>query len=98
QTTRVRFLFDRVGEIVYPAETASADEMLDAAIDCGASDVESDDERHVVFSGVDDFNGVRDGLEAKFGPAASARLVWRPKNSAPIDEETATSLFKLLET
>jgi transcriptional/translational regulatory protein YebC/TACO1 len=24
--------------------------------------------------------------------------VWRPKTSSPVDEETATSLFKLLET
>jgi transcriptional/translational regulatory protein YebC/TACO1 len=91
-------MFDRVGEIVYPAETASADEMLEAAIDCGASDVESDDERHVVLSSVEDFNTVRDALEQRFGEAQSARLMWRPKTSSPIDEDTAVSLFKLLET
>ena len=37
-------------------------------------------------------------LENRFGPAGSARLVWRPKTASEIDEETATSLFKLLET
>jgi YebC/PmpR family DNA-binding regulatory protein len=98
ETNSVSFMFDRVGEIVYPAATASADEMLDAAIDAGASDVESDNERHIVLSGVDDFNAVRDALERRFGAAESARLVWRPKTASPIDEETATSLFKLLET
>src|SRR5580658_4617009 len=98
ETNSVSFMFDRVGEIVYPAETASPDAMLDAAIECGASDVESDDERHVVLSAIDDFNQVRDALEEQFGPAASARLVWRPKTASPIDEETAVSLFKLLET
>ena len=98
ETNSVSFMFDRVGEIVYPAETASADEMLEAAIDSGASDVESDDERHVVLSSVEDFNTVRDALEQRFGEAQSARLVWRPKTASPVDEETATSLFKLLET
>jgi YebC/PmpR family DNA-binding regulatory protein len=98
ETNSVSFMFDRVGEIVYPADIASADDMLEAAIDSGASDVESDDERHAVLSSIDDFNDVRDALERRFGAASSARLVWRPKNTAPIDEETATSLFRLLET
>jgi YebC/PmpR family DNA-binding regulatory protein len=98
ETNSVSFMFDRVGEIVYPAETASADDMLEAAIDCGASDVESDAERHAVLSGIDDFNEVRDALEQRFGEAQSARLMWRPKTASPIDEETAASLFKLLDT
>jgi len=42
-------------------------------------------------------NAVRDALEHRFGPASSARLVWRPKTTSPIDEETAAMLFKLLE-
>ena len=46
----------------------------------------------------EDFNAVRDALEERFGPASSARLAWRPQTTSPIDEETATSLFKLLET
>jgi len=91
-------MFDRVGEIVYPASVATADDMLEAAIEAGAGDVESDSERHAVTSAVDDFNTVRDALEQRFGPAESARLVWRAKTSAPVDEDTATGLFKLLET
>ncbi|HZK91513.1 MAG TPA: YebC/PmpR family DNA-binding transcriptional regulator [Stellaceae bacterium] len=98
ETNSVSFMFDRVGEIVYPAAAASADGMLEAAIEAGAGDVESDGERHVVLSGLDDFNEVRDGLEQRFGAAESARLVWRPKTGSPIDEDTAVTLFKLLET
>ena len=98
ETNSVSFMFDRVGEIVYPAAVASADDMLEAGIEAGASDVESDDERHAVLSGVDDFNAVRDAMEQRFGEAQSARLVWRPKTSSPVDEETAAGLFKLLET
>jgi YebC/PmpR family DNA-binding regulatory protein len=98
ETNSVSFLFDRVGEVVYPAETASADQMLEAAVEAGAEDVDSDAERHVVTAAADDLNGVRDALERRFGPASSARLVWRPKSTAPVDEDTASSLFKLLET
>ncbi|MGA8399594.1 MAG: YebC/PmpR family DNA-binding transcriptional regulator, partial [Stellaceae bacterium] len=98
ETNSVSFMFARAGEIVYAAEIASPDAMLEAAIECGASDVESDDERHLVLSEVGDFNEVRDALEAKFGEAQSAKLIWRPKTTSPIDEDTATSLFKLLDT
>src|SRR5262249_46656027 len=98
ETNSVSFLFDRVGEIVYPADAASADDVLEAAIEAGATDAESGDESHVVLSSVEDFNEVRDGLEQRFGEAQSAKLIWRPKTSSPIDEDTATSLFKLLDT
>jgi len=98
ETNSVAFMFDRVAEIVYPAAAASADDMLEAAIEAGADDVESDDERHAVLATPEDFNAVRDALERRFGEAQSARLVWRPKTTSPVDEETAPSLFKLLET
>ena len=98
ETNSVSFMFDRVGEITYPAAAASTDDMLEAAIDAGADDVDSDGERHLVISGTDDFNTVRDALEQRFGPADAARLAWRPKTVSPVDEDTATSLFKLLET
>jgi YebC/PmpR family DNA-binding regulatory protein len=98
ETNSVSFMFERVGEIVYPAAAASADDMLDAGIEAGAGDVESDDERHVVISGLDDFNAVRDAMEQRFGEAESARLMWRPKTTSAVDEETAATLFKLLET
>ncbi len=72
--------------------------MLEAAIEAGADNLESDAEQHLVTCAPMDFNEVRDRLEARFGPAASARLAWRPKTTSAIDEETAATLFKLLET
>ena len=73
ETNSVGFMFDHVGEIAYPASAANADAMLEAAIEAGASDVESDDNGHVVISAPDDFNAVRDALEQQFGAAESSR-------------------------
>ena len=98
ETGSVAFMFDRVGEIAYPAAAASADDMLEAAIEAGAQDAESDEGGHIVTSAPDDFNSVRDALEERFGPADSARLVWRPKTTSGIDEETAATLLKLIDT
>ena len=98
ETNSVNFMFERIAEISYPVATASADDMFEAAIEAGAEDLESDGEQHLVSCAPEDFNAVRDALEGRFGTAGSARLVWRPKTTAPIDEEVATTLFKLLET
>src|SRR6516225_10851062 len=98
ETNSVSFMFERIGEISYPAATASADDMFEAVIEAGAENVESDAEQHLVTTAPEDLNTVRDTLEARFGPADSARLAWRPKTTSAVAEELATSLFKLLET
>jgi transcriptional/translational regulatory protein YebC/TACO1 len=72
--------------------------MFEAAIEAGADDLESDAEQHLVTCAPEDLNTVRDALDSRFGPASSAQLVWRPKTTSAIDEDTATTLFKLLET
>ena len=45
ETGSVAFMFDRVGQIVYPATAGSADAMIEAAIEAGADDVTSDEEQ-----------------------------------------------------
>jgi YebC/PmpR family DNA-binding regulatory protein len=98
ETNSVSFQFSRVGQVTYPVETGSADAMLEAAIEAGADDVESDDEEHRIICAIDDLATVRDALEAKFGPATAAKLVWRPQVLVPVgEEEVAQSLFKLVE-
>src|SRR6476660_3683857 len=47
ETNSVSFQFDHVGEISYPATTASADDMFEAAIEAGARHIESDVEQHL---------------------------------------------------
>jgi len=98
ESNSVSFLFDRLGQITYPASAASADTMFEAAAEAGADNVESSEDEHVIAGAPEAFNGLRDALEKRFGSAASARLVWKPKALTPIDGETAETLFKLLET
>jgi len=97
ETNSVSFLFNRLGAIRYPAAVASADAMLEAAIEAGADDVQSDEEAHEVTCGIDDFFAVRDALETKFGAPESAKLDWRPTTEVTLDEEKARGVLKLLD-
>src|SRR5579859_3055269 len=49
ETGAVSFMFDRLGEIVYPRQAGSDDQMMEAAIEAGAEDVESDEGGHVIY-------------------------------------------------
>ena len=97
ETNSVAFLFERLGVVRYPAAAASADDMLEAAIEAGAADVASDAEAHEVTCATDDFFAVRDALEARFGPPDSARLDWRPTISVTLDAARAGALLKLVD-
>jgi YebC/PmpR family DNA-binding regulatory protein len=97
ETNSVAFLFNRLGAIRYPTAAADADTMLEAAIEAGASDAESNAEGHEVTCAPDDFFAVRDALEARFGPAEQARLDWRPTMQVTLDEDRAGALLKLLD-
>jgi YebC/PmpR family DNA-binding regulatory protein len=93
----VAFQFDRIGAIRYPAAAADPDAMLEAAIEAGAQDVASGPDGHEVTTAPEDLFAVRDALEARFGPAESARLEWRPNVTVPLDEEQAAAVLKLVD-
>jgi YebC/PmpR family DNA-binding regulatory protein len=93
----VAFMFSRVGEILYPAAKASADAMLEAAIEAGADDVASDESGHTITCAFESIGEVSSALAAKFGDAESVKVVWKPQTLAPVDQEKAESLMKLVD-
>ncbi len=98
ETGCVSFMFDRVAEIVYPVDVASADDMFEAALEAGASNVESDDEFHVIHCEQEDFVSVRDALEKQYGEPERQGLIWKPNVTTELNEEQAESILKLIET
>ena len=97
ETNSVSFLFNRLGVIRYPASAGTADDVLEAAIEAGAENVDSDAEAHEITTAAEDFFAVRDSLESQLGAPESARLDWRPTTSVTLDEARAAALLKLLE-
>ncbi len=98
ETGSVSFMFDRVGEIVYPASVGDADKVMEAAIEAGAEDVLSDENGHVIICGFEDIGEVTSALEAALGEAESVKAIWRPQTGTPVDEERAQSILKLVAT
>jgi YebC/PmpR family DNA-binding regulatory protein len=97
ETGSVSFMFDRVGAIFYPTEAGDAETMLEAAIEAGADECESDENGHEFICQADAFNDVREALEQKFGEAKSAKLVWKPQTVLNVEGEAAGTVLKLLD-
>lgn len=97
ETGSVSFMFDRMGQIVYTLKAGSADDVMMAAIEAGAEDVESGEEEHVIWCAAGDLNEVSTALEASLGESETAKLVWRPQTTTELDLEQAQSLLKLIE-
>jgi YebC/PmpR family DNA-binding regulatory protein len=93
----VSFMFDRVGQIVYPAAAGDADKVLEAAIDAGADDVQSTAEGHTILTSFADMTDVARKLEAALGgEAETVKAVWRPQTMTSLDEERAAAVMKLI--
>ena len=96
ETNSVGFMFDKVGEIVYPAKAGSEDKIMEAAIEAGADDVESDDEGHYITTTFEAMVDVAAALEKVLGEAESVKAVWKPQTTTPIDAEKGATLMKLI--
>ncbi|PLX35857.1 MAG: YebC/PmpR family DNA-binding transcriptional regulator [Hyphomicrobiales bacterium] len=96
ETGSVAFMFDRVGEIVYKPEAGDADAMLEAAIEAGADDVQSDEDGHTIICAFESLGEVSTALADSLGEAESVKAIWKPQNLNPVDEEKAGTLMKML--
>jgi YebC/PmpR family DNA-binding regulatory protein len=98
ETGSVSFMFDLVGYIEYPADKASEDEMLEAAIEAGADDVQSSEETHEIYCAFDQLAEVSSALQERFGEASSVKPFWRPQNTIGVEGDKAASVMKLIDS
>ena len=105
ETGSVSFMFDQAGKIEYPLETTDEDTMMEAAIEAGADDCETDEAAadqwdefepvHTIWTARDDLGEVSAALNEKFGDAKSVNLVWKAQNN--IDNPSAAAQIVRLQ-
>jgi YebC/PmpR family DNA-binding regulatory protein len=92
----VSYQFDRKGEIRIPASAIDEDSLMESAIECGADDVQSDDDEHIVFTAPNELGTVANALRATGLPVASEKLVSISQTPAVIaDPAIARQVLKL---
>ncbi len=89
--------FERLGLIEYPASAGDEEKVLDAAIDAGAQDVESDADGHALWTSIESLHEVARALEPALGEAEAVKLAWKPSLKVDVGEGEAGTLFKLID-
>jgi YebC/PmpR family DNA-binding regulatory protein len=95
--------FERLGLIEYSGKVGDEDKVLEAAIEAGADDVESeapgedDAGSHAIWTSIDVLHEVARELEKSLGEAEAVKLAWRPNLKTEVDEDTARTLLKLID-
>jgi YebC/PmpR family DNA-binding regulatory protein len=93
----VSFMFNHIGIVEYDAKSASANAILEAAIDAGAEDVVSNEDGHQVITTPQTVNDVTKSLEARFGEPRKSSMIWKPQNTVALDDEVGEKVLKLIE-
>lgn len=94
----VAFQFARTGQFwIKTTDAASEDKLMDAAIDAGADDVQSEDGWSEVLCAPDSFDVVEKALIATGFTPDSADVVMRPDNRVAVTGDAADSMRALVE-
>jgi YebC/PmpR family DNA-binding regulatory protein len=96
-TGSVAWMFDRRGQITIDGERYDEDTVMEAALEAGALDVESEEGTHTVYTEVADFHAVQDALRAAGIEWEDAELAMIPKTEVRVEGPDAEQLVKLLE-
>lgn len=98
ETGSVSFMFDKVGAILFASNVASSEEIFEAAIEAGASDVVSNEEEHIVYTEVEGFPECLEFLTNKYGDPVESGIEWKPQNIIILDSlEKGEKLIKLID-
>ncbi|WP_417257815.1 YebC/PmpR family DNA-binding transcriptional regulator [Celeribacter sp.] len=97
ETGSVGFMFDRKGQVIYPASAGDEDTVMMAAIEAGAENCETTEDGHEIICADTDLNEVSNALEAVLGESESTKLIWQPTTTTELDLEGMQKLMNLIE-
>ena len=83
-------MFDKKGQIIIDKEEfeMDADELMMLVLDAGAEDFSEEEDCFEVYTDPDSFSEVRQALEEKNIPMASAEVTMIPQNYVALSDET----------
>ncbi len=89
--------FERLGLIEYPASAGDEDKVMEAAIEAGADDVQSDEGGHQIWTQTDGMHDVAKALESALGEAEAVKLAWKPNIEVDVTGDDVGTLMKLVD-
>ncbi len=96
QSGSVAWMFERRGQIYVDAENSEEEATLEAALEAGAENFESENGMYVVTTAVTDFHAVLVALREAGVPIAAAELAMVPSNTLTVEGREAEKVVDIL--
>jgi YebC/PmpR family DNA-binding regulatory protein len=93
----VAWMFERKGIITADAERISEDELLDKALEAGATDFRRVEKAFEITTAPAQMDAVRDALAQARVPIIEAQVTYVPQSTVRVEGKEATSVVKLIE-
>lgn len=97
QSGSVAWMFDLKGQIAIDGSRYDEAQVLEAALEAGAEDMETEEDGYTVYTDPGQFNAVQEGLRATGIEWESAELAMVPKTLVAVEGDEASKLLRLLE-
>lgn len=97
QSGSVAWMFERKGQVYIEAEQSDEEATLEAALEAGAENFESEDGTHIVTTSAGDFHAVVEALKETGIPIAEAELAMVPSNTIKVEGREAEKVVDILE-
>jgi YebC/PmpR family DNA-binding regulatory protein len=93
----VAWMFDRRGYLTMDPDQGSEDEIMDLALEAGATDVSGDETIWEVYTAPDELYLVKGNLEAKGKKIGSAEISYIPRTTVKVGADHGKTLLNLID-
>jgi YebC/PmpR family DNA-binding regulatory protein len=93
----VAWMFDNKGYLLVEKNAIDEEKLMETALEAGAEDVREDGENFEVITAPEDFEAVKEAIDAAGIATIEAEVTMLPQNMTPLDGETALKMIKLID-
>ena len=93
----VSWMFKKKGLLAVKHQDCDEDRLMEIVLDSGAEDMTIEDDVYEIVSSPENFNAVKDALDAQGIPTASAEITMIPKTMVKVEGKQAEQILKLME-
>ncbi len=93
----VAWMFDKKGYLVVEKNATDEEKLMETALEAGAEDVREDGDNFEVITAPEDFETVKEAIDAAGIATIDAEVTMLPQNITPLDGETALKMIKLID-
>lgn len=93
----VAWLFEQKGVVVVPRGAAAEDTVLEAALEAGAEDMQTDESSYEIRTAPAELEAVRKALEAQGVRYESAEITMLPQTRVTLNEKQAQQMLRMMD-